>query len=46
LLSEFGIAQLKDLEEENYGDLHAKAVELMAAEEGETGEEDDMFGSD
>ena len=46
LLSEFGAAKLKDLEEDNYAEIHAKAVELLNADEGEGEDDDDMFGGD
>lgn len=47
ILSEFGAAKLVDLDEENYADAHAKAVEAMAAEEEDptADDSDDMFGS-
>ena len=46
LLSEYGAAKLKDLEEENFSEIHAKAVELLNADEDGDDDDDDMFGSD
>jgi hypothetical protein len=47
LLSEFGAAKLADLDEGDYTEVHAKAVEKLAAEEDGDGDgdDDDMFGN-
>ena len=44
LLSEFGAAKLGDIGEENYGEIHARAVAAMVDEEDGGGDDDDMFG--
>lgn len=45
LLSEYGVAKLKDLEEDSYAECHAKAVEKLAEDTSEpVAEDDDMFG--
>lgn len=45
ILSEFGAAKLADLEESDYAEVHAKAVEALNADEG-SDDDDDMFGDD
>lgn len=45
IMSEFGIAKLGELEEDNYADVHAKAVAALVEEEpDDPNGEDDMFG--
>lgn len=44
ILSEFGAAKLADVDEGQYADVHAKALEAINADEEEASEDDDMFG--